>query len=280
MTADNRICVRKVARSVRRLSAAFLACAASIVAFCLPANAAPLETRFENGKLWVSAHAVSAPELFTAVAAKTGVRFRVDSDLRPGPLTIEIAGTDLERAISMLVAGVPGAAGHAVVYQSASPPRLKEVAIFGAGKAPSQMSADVYEAANAQTTPFLEKQEREMLNAGVAPTTAASIKTLGKAFFGAGSTPKPGSYRPEDLSPDLREKIPTLVEWGYTPEQAVQQLTMQQEYRKTMKDLTGMDGMQSIFGAVVPPPWAPAWKPPWTTPPTAPKPSDQPSGTK
>jgi hypothetical protein len=82
------------------------------------------------------------------------------------------------------------------------------------------------------------------------------------------------------LSPDLREKIPSLLEYGYTLEQAVQQLTIQQEYRETMKDLTGQDGMQSLLGAVVPPPWAPAWKPPWTAPPAVPERSDQPSGKK
>jgi len=226
----------------------------------LSALAASLETRFENGKLWVSAHTVGAPELFKAIAAKTGVRFRIDSELHPGPMTLEVEGADLERAIRMLIAGVPGAAGHAMAYQAGTPPRLKEVSIFGAGKAPSSMNADVYDAAPA---PDLEKQQREMIAAGVDPQTAASVKKLGTAFLGLGSTPAPGSYRPEDLSPDLRAKIPTLLEWGLTTEQAVQRLTMQQEYAAAMKGLTGQDGAQSLFGAVVPPPWAPAWKPPW-----------------
>jgi hypothetical protein len=216
---------------------------------------------------------VGAPELFKAIAAKTGVRFRIDSELHPGPMTLEIDGADLERAVRMLVAGMPGAAGHAAAYQPGKPPRLKEVSIFGAGKVPSQMSADVYDA-----TPDLDRQQREMVRAGVAPETAASINTLGKAFLGLGSTPEPGSYRAEDLSPDLRQQIPNLLEWGLTPEQAVQRLTIQQEYRETMKGLTGQDGMYTLFGAVIPPPWAPAWKPPWTTPPTAPAPSGQPAG--
>jgi hypothetical protein len=244
------------------LPAIFFSCVVLIATLCCSARAASLETRFEKGKLWVSAHTVGAPELFADVAAKTGVRFVIDSELRPPPLTIDIDGKDLERAIRMLIAGVPGAAGHAMAYQPGRPPRLKEVSIFGAGKAPSSMSADVYEAGPKPPPPDLEKQQREMVAAGVDPHAAASIKTLGNAF-GLGSTPAPGSYRPEDLSPDLRAKIPTLLEYGLTTEQAVQQLTIQQQYRETMKGLTGMDGMQSLFGAVVPPPGAPAWKPPW-----------------
>jgi hypothetical protein len=265
---------------ISRVSCLLFSSIALIGALSSSALAASLETRFEKGKLWVSAHEVAAPDLFAAVAAKTGVRFVIDSELRPGPMTVDIDGADLERAIRMLVAGVPGAAGHAVAYHAGRPSRPKEVSIFGAGKAPSQMSADVYEAANPEPTPDLEKQQREMVQAGVAPKTAASIKTLDKAILGLGSTPEPGSYRPEDLSPDLREKIPSLLEYGYTLEQAVQQLTIQQEYRETMKDLTGQDGMQSLLGAVVPPPWAPAWKPPWTAPPAVPERSDQPSGKK
>jgi len=251
-----------IARTVSRLPGICLSCIALIATLCLSARAASLETRFENGKLWVSAHKVGAPELFADVAAKTGVRFVIDSELRPPPLTVDIDGKDLERAIRMLIADVPGAAGHAMAYQPGKPPRLKEVSIFGAGKAPSSMNADVYEAGTSPA-PDLDKQQREMIAAGVDPHTAGSIKTLGKAFLGLGSTPAPGSYRPEDLSPELRAKIPTLLQNGFTTEQAVQQLTLQQEYREAMKGLTGMDGMQSIFGAVVPPPGAPAWKPPW-----------------
>src|SRR2546421_6025409 len=224
---------------VRRISAIALSSIALIAASWLSAAAASLETRFENGKLWVSAHTVGAQELFKAIAAKTGVRFVIDSELRPGPLTVDIDGKDLERAIRMLIAGVPGAAGHAMAYQPGTPPRLKEVSIFGAGKAPSSMNADVYDGAPA---PDLEKQQREMIAAGVDPQTAASVKKLGTAFLGLGSTPVPGSYRPEDLSPDLRAKIPALLQWGLTTEEAVQRLTMQQEYTAAMKGLTGQDG--------------------------------------
>ena len=67
-----------------------LSCMALIAMCCLSALAASFETRFENGKLWVSAHTVGAPELFKAIAAKTGVRFRIDSELHPGPMTLEI----------------------------------------------------------------------------------------------------------------------------------------------------------------------------------------------
>jgi len=248
-----------------RASTILISCIALIAALRPPALAATLTTRYEQGKLWVVAHTVQAPELFEAIAKETGVRFVIDSELHPGPLTLDIEGADLERAVRMLVAAVPGAAGQASAYDPGRPPVLKQVSIFGAGKAPSEMNANIYEA-NPVPTADLEKQQREMIQAGVDSKTAGSIKTLGKAFLGLGTTPEPGSYKPEDLSPEYRSQIPSLMAYGFTLEQAVQNLTMQQEYRAAMKGITGQDGMQSIFGAAIPRPDAPAWQPPWKTP--------------
>ena len=216
------------------------------------AAASPVRIRFEEGKLWLSARAVAASEIFSSVAERTGVRFVIDSELNPGVLTVDIDGLELERAVRSLVAAIPQAAGHTMSYSSENGgTRLIEVTIFGPGKAPAGTGAAVYEATTSATplpfpTPNLQERMEKMVEAGVPRETAEKVMALTQEVQKLQATPAPGSYRPEDLSPASREQLQPLLDRGVAMERAVQMLLLQEKYQETLRELSPLQARQIL----------------------------------
>ncbi|MGH7819708.1 MAG: hypothetical protein ACREQ9_08040, partial [Candidatus Binatia bacterium] len=219
--------------------------------FASAAAGASPDVRFEEGKLWVTSREVPAPEVFSAIAEKTGVRIVIDKELRPAPLTIRIEGMELERAIRNVVGAIPEVAGHTMSYtkEPSGAPRLAEVSIFGPGKALSA-GTNVYEATSPPVFPTPDLQERmdRMIEAGVPRETAEKVLELTAEVQRLQATPEPGSYRPDDLSAASREQLQPLIDRGVPVERAVQMLLLQEKYQETLKELSSMPGGLSVPG--------------------------------
>jgi hypothetical protein len=227
------------------------------------AGAAEPRVRFEDGKLWVFSQAVSAPDVFSAIAEKTGIRFVIDKELKPAPLTIRIEGMELERAIRNIVGALPEVAGHTMSYsrEASGDARLAEVSIFGPGKAISS-GTNVYEASSssplALPTPDLQERMDRMIEAGVPRETAEKVLELTTEVQKLQATPEPGSYDPDDLSPATREQLQPLIDRGVPMERAVQMLLLQERYQDTLKELSNMPGGMAVPGLPGPPANAPS----------------------
>ncbi|MGH7821035.1 MAG: hypothetical protein ACREQ9_14825 [Candidatus Binatia bacterium] len=81
-----------------------------------------------------------------------------------------------------------------------------------------------------------ERLER-MVEAGVPRETAEKVIELTAEVGKLRQPPAPGSYRPEDLSPESRKRLDALLEGGVPLERAVQSLLLQEKYQETLKDL-------------------------------------------
>jgi len=234
----------------------FLA-AAGVIALATIALAAPVDPsaiRYENGKIWMNVREAPPGELLKALAKKTGVRFVVDAEVKPGPISLSLEGMPLERAIRNLISVMPQAAGHSMTYAPGKKgPRLVKVSLFGAGKTAAGENAAVYgdgeePAVNAAAapvalpTPNLDERMDKMLEAGVPRDTAEKVIKLTREVQKLQATPQPGTYKPEDLSPDSRTKLQPLVERGVPMERAVQMLLLQERYQDTLKDLQKAPG--------------------------------------
>jgi hypothetical protein len=237
--------VRLRIASARAASAAALMI---IAALALAASAETVHVQFQGGKLSLAARAAPAADVLKAIADKTGVRFVVDSEVKPGPITIDLDAMPLERAIRNLLTAIPQAAGHTMTYSSdpRGEPLLVQVTLFGPGKAPAERGSTVYSASEQVAapvmvaTPDLEAGKDEMIQAGVQPQTAERVINLTRDVQNLQVTPVPGSYRPEDLSPASREQLQPLLDRGVPMERAVQMLLLQERYQQTLKKLQSM----------------------------------------
>jgi hypothetical protein len=249
-SACSPICARLTLKDVksRKSPARFVQSAALLAGILAFAAGAPrITVQFHGGKLSLRTNAAPAADVFSAVAEKTGIRFVVDSEIKPGPISIDIDGMELERAIRNLLNEVPQAAGHTMSYAPGpgGEPRLKQVTLYGPGKAPSEVGATVYQASQevstpgplALPTPDLEERMRKMIDAGVPRETAEKVMTLTREVQQLQATPAPGTFHPEDLSPATREQLQPLIDRGVPMERAVQMLLLQERYQETLKDL-------------------------------------------
>jgi len=236
-----------------------LPAAALAVALAGRADAETVRVRLEDNRLWLSSRGVAAPSVFAEIADRTGIRFVIDKELKLGPITIQLDGMDLERAIRHLVAAVPEAAGHTMSYaqEPDGGTRLTEVSIFGPGR--SLQDGTVYEAtAEASAgdtpamlpTPDLEDRMQRMVEAGVPRDTAERVLELTTEVQKLQATPLPGSYSPDDLSPTSREQLQPLLDRGVPMERAVQMLLLQEKYQSTLKELSEVQG--SLAPGVLP----------------------------
>jgi hypothetical protein len=240
---------------------AALACLALLAASAVPARGDGVRAQYRDQKLWVRAVAAPAAQVLSAVAGETGVRFVMDSEIKPGPITIDIDGMALERAIRSLVGQVSGAAGHTMTYARGADgrPHLTQVTLYGPGKAPAEGSSVVYGSDPAPApvpTPDLQERMRKMVEAGVPHETAEKVIDLTRDVQQLQATPAPGTYRPEDLSPASREQLQPLIERGVPMERAVQMLLLQERYKDTLGELSKIPGANA---ATIPsPPLGPA----------------------
>jgi hypothetical protein len=232
------------------------ACVASAFALtivadlALVARAETVQVQFQDGKLSLAARGAPAADVFKAIADKTGVRFVVDSEVKPGPITIDLDAMPLERAIRNLLAAIPQAAGHTMTYarDPRGEPLLVQVTLFGPGKAPTERGSTVYSASELAAapavlpTPDLDERKEKMIQEGVPRETAERVINLTRDVQNLQATPAPGSYRPEDLSPASREQLQPLLDRGVPIERAVQMLLLQERYQQTLKKLQNTPG--------------------------------------
>ena len=228
----------------------------------MPATASPVRALFKDGKLTLNARQAPAADVLKVVAEKTGVRFVVDAEIKPGPITIDLDAMPLERAIRNLIATIPQAAGHTMTYGRGprGTPHLVEVGLFGPGKATAESGSTVYAGAGESRTPVvlptpdLEERMDKMIQAGVPRETAERVISLTREVQKLQATPAPGSYRPEDLSPASRDQLQPLIDRGIPMERAVQMLILQERYQEMLKDLSrvGTDGVDG-FPLATPP---------------------------
>jgi hypothetical protein len=231
-----------------RIVSAGVASAFALTVIAALAFAAPAETvrvQFQDGKLSLMARDAPAADVLQAIADKTGVRFVVDSEVKPGPITIDVDAMALERAIRNLLTAIPQAAGHTMMYarDARGEPLLVQVTLFGPGKAPAERGSTVYSASEQATTPVVvpttdvEEGKDKVIQAGVQRETAEPVTNLTRDVQKLPATPAPGTFRPEDLSPASREQLQPLLDRGVPMERAVQMLLIQERYQKTLKKL-------------------------------------------
>jgi hypothetical protein len=247
-----------------RIASARLACAAApmiIAALALSASGETVHVQFEGGKLSLAARAATVADVLKAIADKTGVRFVVDAEVKPGPITIDLDAMPLERAIHNLLTVIPQAAGHSMTYarDPRGEPLLVQVTLFGPGKTPAEGGATVYSASERLATPVvvatpdLEAGKDKMIQAGVERQTAERVINLTRDVQNLQVTPVPGSYRPEDLSPASREQLQPLLDRGVPVERAVQMLLLQERYQQTLKKLQSIQAGKTPVPRPTPP---------------------------
>jgi type II secretory pathway component PulF len=101
----------------------------------------------------------------------------------------------------------------------------------------------VYEPGAASiAAPDPEERLRRMLEAGVPRETAEKVIELTAEVQKLQATPEPGAYRPEDLSPESRQQLQPLLDRGVPMERAVQMLLLQEKYRRTLEELSTLQG--------------------------------------
>jgi type II secretory pathway component GspD/PulD (secretin) len=132
--------------SFQRVASVFALAICADIALAAPATT--VRVQFQDGTLSLVARAAPAADVFKAVADETGVRFVVDAEIKPGPITIDLDAMPLERAIRNLLTVIPQAAGHTMTYtrDGRGAPQLVQVTLFGPGKAPAGGQATVYSA--------------------------------------------------------------------------------------------------------------------------------------
>jgi hypothetical protein len=241
------------------------ACVASAFALTIiaafAARAETVRVQFQEGKLSFAARAAPAAEVLQAIADKTGVRFVVDSEVKPGPITIDVEAMPLERAIRNLLTAIPQAAGHTMTYarDPRGEPLLVQVTLFGPGKAPAERGSTVYSSSKQVATPVvvptpdLEAGKEKMIQAGVRRETAERVINLTRDVQNLQATPAPGSYHPDDLSPASREQLQPLLDRGIPMERAVQMLLLQERYQQTLKKLQHASGEAASAPRPAPP---------------------------
>jgi hypothetical protein len=222
----------------RWLTAAALALAAAASA------ATPPEIRFESGRLSVKAYKVKATELFDSVRKRTGVTVVLDEALAGAEVTADFQRLDIERGIRTLVTAVPGASGHSVSYARGRDRRTRLVAVrvFAPGNSrpmpmPTAARVAARPTAAPSPTPDLAERVQRMIDAGVAPETAERVMDLTQEVQRLQSTPIPGTLSPDDLGPESREQLQTLMGRGVPMERAVQMLLIQERYRSALEEL-------------------------------------------
>jgi hypothetical protein len=192
--------------------------------------------------LWLNARDAPAAEVFSAIAERTGAKFVVDKEIKPGSITIDIEGIEFDRAIHSLVNSIPQAAGHSVSYErdDAGGSRPAVVMIFGGGKPGGPPSAEEPAAAiyQPEPTPDLDERMQRMIEAGVPRERAEKVTNLTRELQRLKSTPVPGTYSPDDLKPESREQLDSLVQRGMPMERAVQMLLLQEWHQQTVHDLS------------------------------------------
>ena len=226
----------------RWLTAAALALAAAASA------ATPPEIRFESGRLSVKAYKVKATELFDSVRKRTGVTVVLDEALAGAEVTADFQRLDIERGIRMLVTAVPGASGHSVSYARGRDrrTRLIGVRVFAPGNSrpmPTPTAARIAALPTAgppaavSPTPDPAERVQRMIDAGVPRETAERVMDLTQEVQRLQSTPIPGTLSPDDLGPESREQLQTLMGRGVSMERAVQMLLIQERYRSALEEL-------------------------------------------
>ena len=226
----------------RWLTAAALALAAAASA------ATPPEIRFESGRLSVKAYKVKATDLFESIRKRTGVTIVLDESLAGAEVTADFQRLDIERGIRTLVTAVPGASGHSVSYARGRDrrTRLVGVRVFAPGSSralptptAARFAARPTPAPPAAVIPTPDPAERvqRMIEAGVPAETAERVMDLTQEVQRLQSTPVPGTLSPDDLGPESREQLQTLMGRGVPMERAVQRLLIQERYRSALEEL-------------------------------------------
>ncbi|MGH7804987.1 MAG: hypothetical protein ACREQJ_11615 [Candidatus Binatia bacterium] len=244
----------------------WLATAALVLAGVASA-ATPPEIRFESGRLSVRAYKVKATELFDSIRKRTGVTVVLDEALAGAEVSANFQKLDIERGIRTLVTSVPGASGHSVSYARGGDrrTRLVSVRVFAPGNSramptptPPRVAALPTAApiTAANPTPDEDERIRRMMDAGVPRDTAERVMDLTQEVQRLQSTPIPGTLSPEDLGPESREQLQTLMGRGVPMERAVQMLLIQERYRSALEELRRSQATH-LLGDIPPAPPAP-----------------------
>jgi len=215
--------------------------------FCAAGSVA---VRSDKGILWLDSRAAPAPEVFAAIAGKTGIRFVVDEELRPVPVNLKVEGIDVERAVQNLVREV-GAAGCAMSYRSspAGRPRLTEVAIYGAGGRSAK--GTVYEASRPPFPSILAPNHEELATTlkatGVPAETIDRVIALGGELEAERRRIATSSHDRTDLAPDQAAALEPLLAIGMSTEEAVRSVLVQEEERRVMGEIATVPGGSQVF---------------------------------
>jgi hypothetical protein len=224
---------------------------AEVAAAGTPTANPAIVTRFRGGKLWLRTQHAPPNEVLEAIARKTRIRFVAVAEIRGDPLTLDIRGMPLERAIRNVLSAIRQVAGHTMSYghDETGRTRLVEVGLFVAGAAPSSVSSGVVYGRVDSPPPSIlptvdvEAQIARMVAAGVSREQAEKVIELTQDLRGLQATPAPGTYRPEDLPAAARAELQAVIDRGVPMERAVQMLLLQQKYQTMLKEMTPIAGV-------------------------------------
>lgn len=216
-----------------------------------PAGAPLIVTRFRDGKLWLRTQSAPARDVLAAVGKKVRIRFVAAAEVGSDPLTLDLRGVPLERAIRRLVASIRTVAGHTTSYRREpdGSERLVEVALFVGGAPPASGPSPVVYGSEQLADPpgvtpiDVDAQIETMVAAGVPRDQAEKVMALTQEIRRLHDTPAPGAYRAEDLSPASRERLQPLLDRGVSLERAVQTLLLQERYETMLRRITPVAGL-------------------------------------
>jgi hypothetical protein len=213
--------------------------------------AGTVAVRSDKGMLWLDSRAAPAPEVFTAIARETEIRFIVDEELHPVAVNLKLEGVEIERAIRNLV-GEVGAVGYGMSYQSlpAGGAKLTEVAIYGAGGRSAK--GTVYEASRPPLPSILAPNHEEaaasLKASGIVPAESVDrVIALSRELEAERGKIGAGPHDRSELAPDSATVLDRLLAKGMSMEEAVRALLIQEKERRVMREIATVPGGPGVF---------------------------------
>ena len=212
--------------------------------------AGTVAVRSDNGSLWLESRATPAPEVFTAIARETGIRFVVDDELRSVPVNLKIEGVEIQRAIRNLVREL-GAAGYAMWYRSlpAGAERLAEVVIYGAGGRSAK--GTIYEASRLPLPSILAPKYEDLAGTlkatGIPAETIDRVVSLSRELEAERAKIAASSHDRSDLASDSAAALEPLLAMGMSMEEALRAVLIQEEERKMQQEIAAVPGGPRVF---------------------------------
>ena len=192
--------------------------------------------RVSGGQLWLKTTDEPAASVLRAISEKTDVSFEVAPELVVEKLTLDLKGFSLERSVKAIVSGLPKASGYSIIYDSVPRIDSMRVRILGVGGPAALVPLSAVPPAVLDRLSMPDplnsvEATAALLQAGVPQQTMEAVAEImvGRPLDELPALPVPAA---EELPLVARQRLQGLVDSGMSPEQAMQVVLRQEQFRE------------------------------------------------